>query len=66
MKIKLSDITIDTSNIKELHNKNKKLHEGLNKTIRPHYSIEFINGTFLPINKQEYKLLKSKIGVSKE
>lgn len=65
MKIKLSDITIDTSNIKELHNKNKKLHSGLNKTIKPHYSIEFINDTFLPINKQEYKLLKSRIGSDK-
>lgn len=61
MKIKLSDITINTSNIKQLHNKDKKLHSGLNKTIKPHYSIEFINGTFLQINKQEYKIIKNKI-----
>ena len=58
MKVKLSNITINTSIIKELHNKKQRLHSGLNKTIKPKYSIEFVNGTFLPINKQEYKIVK--------
>lgn len=58
MKVKLSQITLDISKIKQLHNKYKKLHSGLNKTTRPHYSVEFHDGTFTEITKQEYKLLK--------
>lgn len=57
MKIKLFDTTINTDNIKKLWNKPKKLHCGLSKTIKPNYSIEFNDGTFKEITKQEYKLL---------
>lgn len=57
MKVRLSQITIDTSKIKTIHNKYKRLQAGT-KTIRPHYCIEFINGKFLEINKKEYKMLK--------
>lgn len=57
MKIRLSKITIDTSKIKTIHNKYKKLMAGT-KTIRPHYCIEFDNGNFMEINKSEYKTLK--------
>lgn len=59
MKIKLSDGIIDTSKIKKIYSRPKKLHSGLNKIIRPHYSIEYIDGYFKVINKQEYKILKN-------
>lgn len=58
-KIKLTQSTINISKIKAIYNKPKKLLSGFNKTIRPHYCIEFIDGTFMTINKQEYKLLDS-------
>jgi len=59
MKVKLSNNNIiDTAFIKQLRNKKVKLQAGLNKIIRPKYSIEFIDGTFIEISKQEYKLLK--------
>lgn len=57
MKVKLSQITIDVSKIKQLHNNQKRLQAGT-KTIRPHYCIEFIDDTFITIDKREYKLLK--------
>lgn len=57
MKVKLALTTIDTSKIKQLHNKYKRLHSGLGGTIRPHYSIELDDGSFIVITKQEYKLL---------
>lgn len=57
MKIKLSQITIDTTTIKSIYNKYKKLQAGT-KTVRPHYCIEFNNGNFMEITKQEYKTLK--------
>lgn len=57
MKVRLSQITIDTSNIKQIYNKYKKLQAGT-KTIRPHYCIEFTNGNFMEIDKKEYKMLK--------
>lgn len=57
MKVRLSQITIDSSKIKAIHNKYKKLQAGT-KTVRPHYCIEFIDGIFMEITKQEYKKLK--------
>ncbi len=57
MKVRLSQITIDTSKIKAIYNKYKKLQAGT-KTIRPHYCIEFIDGNFMEINKQEFKMLE--------
>lgn len=62
MKVKLSQITLDISKIKQLHNKYKKLHSSLNKTIKPHYSVELNDGTFIEITKHEYKLLKGMLG----
>lgn len=58
MKIKLCDTTIDTSKIKQIHNKKKKLIHGLNKVEIARYSIEFNDGTFKVITKQEYKMLE--------
>lgn len=67
MKIKLSQITIDISRIKQLHNKPKKLYAGMGKDIRPNYCIEFKDGTFTEITKQEYKMLDNILqGVDKE
>lgn len=57
MKVRLSKITIDTSKIKAIHNKYKRLQAGT-KTIRSHYCIEFNDGNFMEINKQEYKMLE--------
>ena len=61
MKIKLTDCVVDTKKIKQLRNKPIKLLRGLNKKIKPHYTIEFIDNTFKVITKQEYKLLKEAI-----
>lgn len=58
MKIKLFDGIIDTSKIKRIRKKPIKLQEGLKGEIKPHYSIEFNNGNFMEITKQEYKLIK--------
>lgn len=59
MKVKLSNNNIiNTAFIKQLRNKKVKLQAGLNKIIKPKYSIEFMDGTFTEISKQEYKLLK--------
>lgn len=60
MKVRLSQITIDTDNIKAIHNKYKKLQAGT-KTVRPRYCIEFNNGNFMEITKQEYKTLEKLI-----
>lgn len=60
-KIRLSKITIDISKIKSLNNKKRKLVDKYNKEIKPHYFIEFIDGTCLEITKQEYKLLRGVI-----
>ena len=65
MKVRLSQITIDIINIKTIHNKYKKLQAGT-KTIRPHYCIEFIDGNFMEITKQEYKKLKQLLEKVKE
>ena len=58
MKVKLSQLTIETDNIKQLHNRPKKLYRGMGKDIRTNYCIEFIDDTFTEITKQEYKTLK--------
>lgn len=66
MKVKLSDITIDTSKIKKLHNTPRKLYEiNIRKAKKYKYYIELENNDCIPINKQEYKLLKNKIGSEK-
>ena len=57
MKVRLSQITIDTTTIKTIYNKYKKLQAGT-KIVRPHYCIEFIDNNFMEITKQEYKILK--------
>lgn len=61
MKIKLCDGVIDTSKIKRLRKKPIKLLSGLRDKIKPKYSIEFLDGTFKVINKQEYKLLSKEM-----
>ena len=58
MRIRLSQVTVETSQIKQLHNKWKKLRAG-NKDIKLHYSIEFTDESFMEITKQEYKMLKN-------
>lgn len=62
MKIKLFDVTINTDKIKQLRKKPIKLQHGLNGTIKPRYSIEFNDGTFKEITKQEYKRLIKMLG----
>ena len=62
MKVRLSQITIDTTTIKAIHNKYKKLQAGT-KTVRPHYCIEFIDNNFMKITKQLKILLKDMEGV---
>lgn len=67
MKIKLSKITIDTNKIKELHRTPKRLYDlNVNKSIKVKYSVEYYNGDFIPINKQEYKKIKNIIGSDKK
>ena len=64
-KIKLNDNIIDTLKIKKLHKKTGKLYCklycGRGKVERTHYAVEYIDGTYFIINKQEYKLLKKVI-----
>lgn len=61
MKITLTDCVINTDEIKQLRKRPIKLLAGINTKIKPHYSIEFINGNFKVITKQEYKLIKKAI-----
>lgn len=65
MKVKLTQITIDISKIKRLHNNRKRLQAGT-KTIKSHYCIEFIDGNYMVINKQEYKMLSKILGENNE
>lgn len=58
MKVKLRDgITIDTTKIKALRNKPVKLYVSLGKGTKVDYSIEWNNGMFSEISKQDYKRL---------
>lgn len=67
MKIKLSKTTIDTNKIKKLHRTPKRLYDlNVNKSIKVKYSIEYWNGDFIPINKQEYKMIRGILGSDKE
>lgn len=58
MKVKLCDGIIDTSNIKQLHRKRQTLWCGYGKFERTHYAIEYLDGNYRVINKQEYKMIK--------
>lgn len=66
MKIRLSKFIIDTDKIKKLHKTPKKLYDlNVRKSIRTLYSVEYYNGDFIPINKQEYKMIRNMIGSDK-
>lgn len=67
MKIKLSKTTIDTNKIKKLYRTPKKLYDlNVNKSIKVKYSVEYYNGDFIQINKQEYKMISNMLGSEKE
>lgn len=58
MKIKLTCQTIiDTNEIKSLRNKPVRLYVSFGKETKVDYSIEWKDGTFTEITKQEYKRL---------
>lgn len=60
MKIKLSQLTVDTSKIKKLHNCPRKLYDiNVKKSKVYNYYIELEDNNCIPINKQEYKLIKN-------
>lgn len=66
MKIKLSKTTIDTDKIKKIYRTPKKLYDlNVNKSIKVKYSVEYYNGDFIPINKQEYKMISNMLGSEK-
>ena len=59
MIIKLYDQTIDTRQIKKLHNDIKRLYDmKLKKNIKVKYCVEMTNDNFVIIDKQEYKMLR--------
>lgn len=65
MKIKLkSGFVVDTKEVRRLHNKPIRLVK-IRYTIKPKYSVEFLDGTFEVLSRQEYKLL-SKVIVNEE
>lgn len=67
MKIKLSKATIDTEKIKKIYRTPKRLYDlNVNKSIKVKYSIEYWDGDFIPINKQEYKMIRDILGSDKE
>lgn len=58
MIIKLYDRTIDTRQIKKLHNDIKRLYDmKLKKNIKVKYCVEMVDDNFVIVDKQEYKLL---------
>ena len=51
-------IKIKSTEIKKIRNKPKKLYAGFGKEIRADYCLEFYNGTFMELTKQQYKMIK--------
>lgn len=67
MKIKLTCKTIiDTKEIKRLRDKPVRLYISFGKEEKVDYSIEWNDGTFTEITKQEYKRLKKIVGDENE
>ena len=51
-------IKIKTSEIKQLRDKPIKLYVEFGKEIKADYCLEFYDGTFIELTKQQYKMIK--------